>query len=234
MEAMILNDREKEWMTPLLEFRNMLAPLNANGVLDDWNRRDFRRMTGKVKMDRKGRLIHGPYTKEWRERWLRRVLEVECEVRGAAPADMGDLRLISDDELREIRRIWIEEKHEFDDSLPVIYKSVTGLDFPFLNDLQTGPFGPTEWNLLKELVPDQGIFFNLQASLLNAEQRSVGLSLRKARLDELEDLIEQAWYPDEAAATTDLARKVARRGALEQAEPAEEDAFDTEEGLDTE
>ncbi|MBY6274388.1 MAG: DNA phosphorothioation system sulfurtransferase DndC, partial [Bacillaceae bacterium] len=56
MEAMIQNDWEKAWMTPLLEFRNFLAPLNPNsGVLDDWNRRDFRRMNGRVQFEVRGR-----------------------------------------------------------------------------------------------------------------------------------------------------------------------------------
>ena len=34
------------------------------------------------------------------------------------------------DELHEIRRIWLNEKHEFDDSLPRIYEEVTGEEFP--------------------------------------------------------------------------------------------------------
>ena len=31
--------------------------------------------------------------------------------------------------MSEIRRIWLEEKHEFDDSLPRIYEEVTGEEF---------------------------------------------------------------------------------------------------------
>ena len=33
------------------------------------------------------------------------------------------------EELRAIRRIWLGEKHEFDDSLPAINKEVNGKDF---------------------------------------------------------------------------------------------------------
>src|SRR5947209_10166054 len=33
-------------------------------------------------------------------------------------------------ELREVRRIWLHEKHEFDDSLPKIYEEATGEPFP--------------------------------------------------------------------------------------------------------
>jgi DNA sulfur modification protein DndC len=66
MEAMIKNDEEKVWMTPLLELRNELD--NP----DDRNLRDFRRMSGQVQLFH-DRTIPGPYTKKSREHWLRRV-----------------------------------------------------------------------------------------------------------------------------------------------------------------
>ena len=64
MEAMIKNDEEKVWMTPLLELRNALD------VADDRPLRDFRRMSGQVQLFH-DRTIPGPYTKEAREDWLR-------------------------------------------------------------------------------------------------------------------------------------------------------------------
>ena len=70
MEAMIKNDEEKVWMTPLLELRNELDKP------DDRNLRDFRRMNGQVQLFH-DRTIPGPYTKESREHWLRRVLEAQ-------------------------------------------------------------------------------------------------------------------------------------------------------------
>src|SRR4051794_17750317 len=74
MEAMIKNDEEKAWMTPLLELRNELDKP------DDRDRRDFRRMNGSVQLFH-DRTIPGPYTKEWRERWLQRVLTAQAQAR---------------------------------------------------------------------------------------------------------------------------------------------------------
>src|SRR5436309_7129989 len=104
MEAMIKNDEEKVWMTPLLEQRNELDKP------DDRDRRDFRRMSGQVQLFH-DRTIPGPYTKQWRERWLRRVLEVQQGIRRDGPEDFRSIRLITPDELQEIRRIWLYEKH---------------------------------------------------------------------------------------------------------------------------
>src|SRR5262245_31718365 len=127
MEAMIKNDEEKVWMTPLLELRNELDKP------DDRDRRDFRRMNGQVQLFH-DRTIPGPYTKEWREHWLRRVLEAQQSVRQEGPDEFRNLQLITLDELHEIRRIWLYEKHEFDDSLPQVYQEVTGDSFPKADD----------------------------------------------------------------------------------------------------
>ncbi|MFN5838280.1 MAG: DNA phosphorothioation system sulfurtransferase DndC, partial [Pseudanabaena sp.] len=119
MEAMILNDDEKEWMQPMLDLRNALdSP-------DDWDKRDFRRMSGNVQLfthnsDGKQEVkpIPGPYTKTWRENWLRKLLKAQTEARKNAPPEMQAIELITQAELSEIRRIWREDKHEFDDALP--------------------------------------------------------------------------------------------------------------------
>ena len=50
MEAMIRNDEEKVWMTPLLELRNELDPRREDGRADDKDRRDWRRMNGSLQL----------------------------------------------------------------------------------------------------------------------------------------------------------------------------------------
>src|SRR5690606_21193009 len=202
MEAMIQNDREKEWMTPLLEFRNNeIGMLDEQGRIDDRHRRDFRRMDGTIKLNpRDGRPIPGPYTKRWREHLLRRLLEVENEVIRAAPPELKNYRLISDAELREIRRIWVEEKHEFDDTLPRIYEEVKGEPYPYMDDLDVGPFGKVEWDLLRELCGDNEVFRKLQASPLDVEQSVQGTTVRRAVVDKLEQAIKRGYFDDETAA----------------------------------
>ena len=63
MEAMIANDEEKEWMLPLLEFRNEFGDL-----AHDRERRSFRRMRGHLQGSH-GQLFHGPYKREVRRAW---------------------------------------------------------------------------------------------------------------------------------------------------------------------
>ena len=88
MEAMIANDEEKEWMTPLLEFRNKFGDENG-----DRERRSFRRMNGQIQGSH-GKLFHGPYKKEVREEWLRDLLQIQNTINTEGPEEFHNLELI--------------------------------------------------------------------------------------------------------------------------------------------
>jgi DNA sulfur modification protein DndC len=188
MEAMIQNDAEKEWLQPLLDIRNELD------VQNDRDKRDFRRIHGKVELferNLKGDIsvepIPGPYTKQSREYWLRKVLEAQIQVRRNAPPEMEGITLITEEELSEIRRIWLEEKQEFDDSLPRIYEEVTGEVF---KDNSLGRvnilLGGDEWDILQEICGPDKMHLELMAKLLDTERQYYIKSRRVGIYDALE------------------------------------------------
>ncbi len=174
MEAMIQNDEEKEWMQPLLDIRNELD------IKDDRPKRDFRRIYGRVELFERNmgddttsvEPIPGPYTKFWREHWLRRVLEAQTQIRKTAPLEMRDITLITPEELSEIRRIWLEEKHEFDDSLPRIYEEVTGEPFEDSRPAaERKLLGSDEWTAIEEICSEDKMHLELMAKLLDTERQ---------------------------------------------------------------
>ena len=201
MEAMIQNDEEKEWMQPLLDIRNELD------IQNDRDKRDFRRIWGEVQLFERnldGEIsvepIPGPYTKYWREHWVRRVLEAQTQIRRTAPENMGDITLITPEELSEIRRIWLEEKHEFDDSLPRIYMEVTGEAFL---DPRPGAdyslLGSDEWAVLEEICEGDGMHLELMAKLLDTERQYRKKSRRVGIYDTLEQCFKtSSRSPEEA------------------------------------
>jgi DNA sulfur modification protein DndC len=207
MEAMIKNDEEKVWMTPLLELRNDLDKP------DDRDRRDFRRMSGQVQLFH-DRTIPGPYTKEWREHWLRRVLEAQQSVRQEGPPEFRTLGLITPAELQEIRRIWLYEKHEFDDSLPRIYKEATGEAFPRGEDDSSG-LRADDWALLKEVCGGDAALFDLQVGLLGVERQYRGLARRTGVFDALEERLRTGLYANEEEAVRVLTERKRRQGKVE-------------------
>lgn len=211
MNAMIKNDEEKAWMLPLLEFRNYIASMEDKSV--DRNRRDFRRMTGKLTWHN-GRLVHGPYTKEVREDFLRKLLELDILIHEIGPEEIKDVPLITMEELRMIRKLWLDEKREFDDSLPRIYEEVTGK--PFVDPaIKTNKYyGQSEWQLLhevcRELYPDEQLLPEMQARLLDVEAKSSTMIRRRNIKKSIEDEIKYCYYKDEEDAV-EMARLRRRR-----------------------
>jgi DNA sulfur modification protein DndC len=203
MSAMIQNDEEKEWMAPLLALRDALDQ-------PDHDKRDFRRMGGNVQLiNEKETPVPGPYTQATREDWLKRLLEAQEVVRNhpKAPDTVRGIELITQDELHEIRRLWVVDKYELEDSLPSIYQAATGRAFDGrpLNDAQ--PFGQAEMAILKAATAGDQVHFELVRELLEVE-RSYRTSSRRAKLfDRLEDAFRRGFYDDVEDATQRALRR---------------------------
>ena len=182
MEAMIANDEEKAWMTPLLEFRNEFGDEEQ-----DRERRSFRKLGGFLQGSF-GRLHHGPYKKEVREAWLERLLRMQEEIKQEGPEGFDDVSLITMEELRAIRRIWVFDKHEFDDSLPAIFEGVTGKKFLDTEWVGSEAFRKDEWDVLKsvceDLFPEEELTFEMLYSMIDIENQSNSLNQRKGILDD--------------------------------------------------
>jgi DNA sulfur modification protein DndC len=218
MHAMIQNDEEKEWMLPLLKLRNELD------VQDDRHLRDFRRMSGLVQLFH-DRPIPGPYTQASREHWVRRVLEAQQWVRENGPPHVRTIELITLDELHEIRRIWVIEKHEFEDSLPGIYREVMGQPFPGQRIDDNQVLGAEEIRLLRELCGDDQLHFELTRELLDVEQHYRTLVRRAGLYEALEQALKRSFFEDEEDAV-DRARR--RSDALAAARAFREEQFATQ------
>ena len=199
MEAMIANDQEKEWMSTLLEFRNEFG--NEEG---DRERRSFRRMKGNLQGNY-GKLFHGPYKKEVREGWLRRLLEIQKDINENGPEEFTNLELICIPELQAIRRIWVNDKHEFDDTVPKIYEEVIGKKFVDPEWIHNDNFESEEWKILKEICEtsyaDEELVFEMMYTLIDIENKSTGLNQRKGILDAIDSTISKTFYKNEEDAT---------------------------------
>jgi DNA sulfur modification protein DndC len=200
MTAMVTNDAEKEWMLPLLELRNALD------LADDRPLRDFRRMNGSVQLFHE-RPIPGPYTQDSRIDWLRQLLAAQEHVKANGPAEMGEIQLISMAELEEIRRIWVVEKHEFEDALPKIYAEVTGREYPGAPLDEALPLGAMEVELLAEICDGDRLHFETVRALLDIERRHRNQLRRAGLFPALEKAIAKGFYTDEEDAVTYATRR---------------------------
>jgi DNA sulfur modification protein DndC len=194
MHAMIQNDQEKEWMLPLLELRNQLdPPKTAEG---DRPLRDFRRMNGAVQLFN-DRPIPGPYKQEVRADWLRKVLKAQNHIHENGPPEVGDLQLITLAELEEIRRIWVVEKHEIEDTLPALYEESTGERYPGGRIDDNLVMGAPEMKILKDLCGTDELHFQLARELLSVEKQYKSMLRRAGLFDAMDDAFHRNFYENE-------------------------------------
>jgi DNA sulfur modification protein DndC len=207
MEAMI--DNGEEWLEPLLEVRDFLA--ETQDPKRKVEVRDHVRRNGHVMLkdygDTDDPFVRGPYTLEFCQEVLRRLLRAERTSREAAPKDQ-EVGLINESELLAIRRIWRNERHDWSDSLPKIFEEETGevLDLP--DDDQAAPNADDE-ALLAELTAKHELPLGLVKRLIDTERDLQGLQRRSRIMDQLGTVLTQEWR-SEADLIAEIVREEAK------------------------
>ena len=194
MMAMVRNNEDREWMMPLLAIRNEIDFRNMSED-GDKHLRDFRRSKGNVQLFH-GAPVHGPYKQKTREHLLAKLLKAQNIVREKGPEHIQDIELIRLDELEEIRRTWVVEKHELEDSLPGIYQTATGTRYPGATLNDGAPFGAREMRILKDVCGSDQLRYEMIRELLSIENSQKN-ALKRARLfSSLEKAIRRSFYDD--------------------------------------
>jgi DNA sulfur modification protein DndC len=199
MEAMIENG--EEWMEPLLQFRGLLA--STQDPLVKLQIRDFKRRNGQVMLKPDGGYVPGPYKLDTRKDLLRKLLETEIAIRKEGPN--REERLITKGELEQIRRIWRSEEQDWDDSVPKIYKQVTGQDLDWAADEQPA-FSSEERNLLNTIATNNQVPSAMVAKLLDIERELHGMSRRSAVHQRLSAVFDEDWRTEDEVRTASSKR----------------------------
>jgi DNA sulfur modification protein DndC len=222
MKAMIQNDDEKEWMLPILDFRNNWLSVSN----EKRENRDFRRMNGQLTLYN-DRLVHGPYRQYHRENMLAALLEAQQAIHELAPEEAKGFNLIGLDDLEEIRRIWVAEKHEIEDTVPGIYERVIGSAYPGKDIDERQNLKADDLQLLKTLCSDQGdpegVLYQLTRELLHIEHQNRTLVRRKGLFDEMRKSLKKAAFTTEKDAL-----EFARRRQIAMEENIESDITNDE------
>ncbi|MEH0758525.1 DNA phosphorothioation system sulfurtransferase DndC [Vibrio sp. 16] len=143
-------------------------------------------------------IVRGPYKQAFRESMLRKVLQAQMEVRECGPSDVKNLELLTLDDLEEIRRIWVDEKNEAEDNVPLIYQEVTGKKYDGAPRAYSPVVNHKILGQLKEFCakhndPDELKYQQLR-TLLSIEDRYKH-QLRRAKIsDDLESAIDKGAF----------------------------------------
>jgi len=184
MEAMI--DSGEEWMIPLLEFRDWLASTQDPQVKP--LQREFKGRDGKVRFTEKGEVLYRTYTLEFSQIMLRKLLVTQQQILSMRP----DFELISVEELKEIRRLWLTERQIWGDPLPGICQEVTGKRIVWeAEDIATP--GEIEASILAEISNNHDIPLRLLQKLIDAEWQHYGMRRRASIHSKIEKVFTEEW-----------------------------------------
>jgi len=190
MEAMIENG--EDWLEPLLNYREMLA--STQDPLVKLQVRDFKRRNGQVMLKPDGGIVPGPYKLGVRKDLLRRLLETQKLIRKRGPNP--DEQLIGKEELEQIRRIWRSEAQDWEDSVPKIYREVSGEDLDWITDEQP-VFSADERELLDGICHRNQVPSAMVAKLLDVERELHGMSRRSAVHQRISAVLDEDWRSED-------------------------------------
>lgn len=188
MEAMI--DGGQDWMEPLLALRDWLASTREPSRKHEY--REVRRRDGHVHIWGEGqnKIIWGPYKLAVRKQILRRLLEAENSVRKNGPDP--EARLISRDELHEIRRIWRSDEGDWLDSVPGIYREVVGASMDWVEEDAAGST-TLDSDILDGVCEEHGLRPGLLKELVDLERDLQGLGRRTSVFERMDRILGKDW-----------------------------------------
>ena len=188
MEGLI--DSGEDWMEPLLDFRDFLASTQNPEKKPEI--REHRRRNGQITIFN-DKLVHGPYTLEFCKKLLERLLTTQQQVRKEGPDP--NIRLITDSELEEIRKIWRTERQDWEDAVPQIYAKIVEERDWIVDD--TFSFSKKDKEILKAICGEKEVPVTLVSKLLDTEQQMDGMSRRAKIQDRIDEIFHEDWRSEE-------------------------------------
>ena len=128
----------------------------------------------------------GPYTMEARIEILEKLLIAQRDLQN--PHD-ENFELIKEEELRVIRRFWLENG-DWEDTLPSLFNKVMGYDLDWEYDDQP-LFNPEQLTDLEILCEQKNIDIKLLKKLINIEKNFAGYKVKRGLNGEIEKALKQ-------------------------------------------
>ncbi|MCY7949690.1 DNA phosphorothioation system sulfurtransferase DndC [Bacillus inaquosorum] len=133
-----------------------------------------------------GQLGLGPYTMEARKEILKRLLEVQKNLQHP---EEENFELIKEEELRVIRRYWLENG-DWEDSLPPIFEEVMGYTLDWEQD-DRPLFDSEQLTDLESLCQKHNVDFKSLKKLISLEKNYAGYKVRRGLMQDIEKVLKQ-------------------------------------------
>jgi DNA sulfur modification protein DndC len=182
----------EKWMQPLSDFRVKLY--ETTDPKKKYKFRDFKSRRGfvRLKNDGSGKIARGPYKFSYCKELLLELLKIQKKFDGQG---IG-FQVINENEIHEIRKIWRNERNDWEDSIPKMYESVLGKSLNWVQD-DFGGFSVSEKELLKRICEKNNVSTDLILELLDVEKQFQGMTRRANIYAKLGSTLKKEWRSEE-------------------------------------
>ncbi len=104
----------------------------------------------------------------------------------------SNIVLISEEELLEIRRLWLFEEGDWEDSIPNIFTEITGRQLNIVENDWAG-MGGIEMQILQDICEDYDVPVGLLTELFDTERRQFGMTRRATIFTDIERVLRKDW-----------------------------------------
>lgn len=182
------------WMKPLSDIREFLFKTTNPEIKKKVRQLRSRKGQYRFKSNGNWDLSYGPYLIEFRKELLRKILEAQKQIDLEAPEN--NFQIVLPEELHEIRRIWMNEEGDWEDSVPKIYHEIMGKNLDWLSE-DTGGFSDLEVNLLNKICAKHAVPQLLVTKLLDVEKQIQGMTRRASASIRIESVLKQDWRSED-------------------------------------
>lgn len=189
-----------EWMEPLVRIR---AKLKKTQIPEEWEKvREKKRRNGKIELKTHGSgYTPGPYTLDFRKEFLEELLLAQVQVQKEGPDP--NMKLILDEEINEIQRIWRMEEGDWQNTAYQIYEKIAGKKLESIKD-DLGGFGKTEQDLLQQVCKQHEVPFKLVSNLLNYEFETQGATRHSRVFGKIKKELSKEWRETQTKEDMDI------------------------------
>jgi DNA sulfur modification protein DndC len=184
-----------DWMRKLSEIRKLLYTTTIPE-----NKPKYRELKGRngqirFKSDGSGKIARGPYKFSFSKELLTKILEAQKELE--EKFHIKDFKLIQSEELAEIRRLWLTERGDWEDSLPKIYADLFKTDFNIMNSDYIGRLSGFDKETLSRVARETGLPLQLLTKLIDVEVQSQGMKRRANIYSKINKIFKEDWRSEE-------------------------------------
>jgi DNA sulfur modification protein DndC len=185
-----LIEKGDTWMKPLSDIRDYLFVTTNPERKAEF--RDYKGRNGKVrfKTDGTGAICRGPYKFSFRKELFKKLLKAQKQIEKEKPGT--NFKIITEEEIHYIRKLWLTEGGDWDDSIPGIYKDVMGKELNWIQD-DVGSFTNGESSLLNEVCQKHNLPTKLVIKLLGVEREIQGMTRRASAQSRIDKIMKEEW-----------------------------------------